>query len=656
MGAITVYYEATSGTDYTKSDDKPINAGTYAVTVNIVEAANFAGIENLLLGDFTITKATPTANHLVYALTAATYDGNQHGIDPPELKEAYSGMGDITVYYEATSGTDYTKSDDKPINAGTYAVTVNIVEAANFAGIENLSLGDFTIGKATPAATHLNFTLPASVTYDGTAKSVPVTLKTSDYSGMGNITVRYNGSADKPTNAGVYAVTVDIDGSGNNFEAISNLELGTFSIHKATPAATHLDFTLPASVTYDGTEKSVPVTLKTPDYSNMGAITVKYNGSADKPTNAGDYTITVDIDGSGNNFEGVEELLLGDFIIAKAPQPITFDPVAEWKVEDGNYALIASVPSGLPVEFRVSDTSLAEIDGSSFIPKQAGEVTVTAYVAAADSNYLPAEEVSRVIMLNSNSTSVTDLSVVNAVRQDDGVWVVDCDYTGTTVTVNVVTGDASAVVEYKGKQGNHFTVDVSRPGVHTETFTVTAPDNTRREHQFRTERRLDYDKLVIQRWNNTLLINNNTSSNGGYTFTAYQWYREDEPITGATEQFYSAGDKATDLLDNVFYHAALTTAEGEKLRTCPAKPSTLTLKTLVAYPNPVHSGELLRLDTGMSDEQLQGAELRIYSVTGTLVLRQKITGGNPVELQLNLPSGVYVLYVNEQQVRLLVNE
>jgi uncharacterized repeat protein (TIGR02543 family) len=51
----------------------------------------------------------------------------------------------------------------------------------------------------------------------------------SRYSGMGAITVKYDGSVAPPVNAGKYAVTVDIS-AGTNFGSASGLELGTLTI------------------------------------------------------------------------------------------------------------------------------------------------------------------------------------------------------------------------------------------------------------------------------------------------------------------------------------------------------------------------------------------------------------------------------------------
>jgi hypothetical protein len=405
-----------------------------------------------------------------------------------------------------------------------------------------------------------------------------------------------------------------------------------------------------------------------------GNTAFTYTGSEQAPTatatgvgNDGDISLTVTggrID-AGTGYQASASMTAANpnytltntstlFEITPAPQVITFEPVETWGVSDGNYSLTATVSSGLPVKFRTDNAALAEISDNILVPKQAGTITVTAYVDATDNNYQPAEEVSRVITLTNNSTAVTEVTVSGAEQQDDGVWVVDCDLAGTTVTITITTDDPSATVEYHDVLGKTFTVDARDAGIHTEPYTVIAPDGTPRDTSFRLEKRLAYEQVVIQRWNNTLLINNNPATNGGYTFAAYQWYRNGEAIAGATAQYYSAGNKATDVLGDALYHTALTTATGEPLRTCPAPPEAMAMENLTAYPNPLRSGDVLRLDMGMDAASLEGAEVFVYSMAGELLLRQK-AAGNPVELRLNLPMGIYIVRINNRQVKILIN-
>ncbi|MBQ8101022.1 MAG: T9SS type A sorting domain-containing protein [Paludibacteraceae bacterium] len=75
--------------------------------------------------------------------------------------------------------------------------------------------------------------------------------------------------------------------------------------------------------------------------------------------------------------------------------------------------------------------------------------------------------------------------------------------------------------------------------------------------------------LITQRWNDVLAIRN-ADYNGGYTFSAYQWYKDGTPIDGATMPYlYVSGG-----LDNTAeYSARLVRADdGAELFVCPVVP------------------------------------------------------------------------------------
>ena len=76
--------------------------------------------------------------------------------------------------------------------------------------------------------------------------------------------------------------------------------------------------------------------------------------------------------------------------------------------------------------------------------------------------------------------------------------------------------------------------------------------------------------IITQRWNDVLAIRN-ADYNGGYLFTAVQWYLGESPIQGATEFNYFAGENAQ-LRFGEPYSALLTRDDGVQLFTCPIEP------------------------------------------------------------------------------------
>ena len=74
------------------------------------------------------------------------------------------------------------------------------------------------------------------------------------------------------------------------------------------------------------------------------------------------------------------------------------------------------------------------------------------------------------------------------------------------------------------------------------------------------------DDVIAQRWNDVLAIRNE-DFNGGYVFTAVQWYLNGVPIVGATDFNYFAGEDGQ-LVFGQEYSAMLTRADGVKLFSC----------------------------------------------------------------------------------------
>jgi hypothetical protein len=212
LGAVTVKYN--------DAPTAPTATGTYAVTVDIDPAGtNFKDTIGLSLGNYTITAATPPASAFDFDTDTVTYNGKPHPVTVT-VKTGINGMGKITA-------TRYDGSTTPPTAAGRYAVTVDIAAGDYYTAITGLKLDSLVIAKALPTVAELEFTL-SNTTCDGVPFAVPVT-PAKGIAGLGEITVRYNGSTIPPVDPGVYIVTIDI-ADGANYTAVTGLPLGTFTI------------------------------------------------------------------------------------------------------------------------------------------------------------------------------------------------------------------------------------------------------------------------------------------------------------------------------------------------------------------------------------------------------------------------------------------
>ncbi|MCL2098355.1 MAG: FG-GAP-like repeat-containing protein [Bacteroidales bacterium] len=126
--------------------------------------------------------------------------------------------------------------------------------------------------------------------------------------------------------------------------------------------------------------------------------------------------------------------------------------------------------------------------------------------------------------------------------------------------------------------------------------------------------------LIEQRWNDVLTVNNNTSTNGGFTFYSYQWYKNGVLIPGATKQNYTEPDGRL----NGQYHvellgyAILATNQTAPVSyvSCPFTPSPQF--SMRVYPVPVGRNQPLTFETSLTAAELAGARIEIYDMAGSL--------------------------------------
>ena len=75
---------------------------------------------------------------------------------------------------------------------------------------------------------------------------------------------------------------------------------------------------------------------------------------------------------------------------------------------------------------------------------------------------------------------------------------------------------------------------------------------------------VDIDGFVHRKENEVVFVDNSGKHNDrGLTFVAYQWYRNDEKIEGATGQFYYEYNGL-----NGVYQVVMTDADGNEYRSC----------------------------------------------------------------------------------------
>jgi len=279
----------------------PTNAGTYNVTFDVAAVSGWNSASGLSAGTITIGKAAPDAEDF-YISGAGTLYYNGYAKAVTITPKNGKSPGNITVKYN--------NNTDEPIDVGTYVVTYDVAESANWNAVHGLFAGLLTINKGTLTAD--NYTISGlTQTYDGEAKSVSIMPKTNTI--PGSVIIYYNNNTTAPVNAGDYTVTFDVAADTNgNWNQANGLSAGTLTINKATPVLGDYDISnnLTQNVPYPDSSNisAVTVTVKTNGISSPGDVTVYYEGingttytkNTTKPSNIGSYAVTFNVEGNAN--------------------------------------------------------------------------------------------------------------------------------------------------------------------------------------------------------------------------------------------------------------------------------------------------------------------------------------------------------------------
>ena len=233
-----IYNDGTENPDFTdykvdKTDTLTLSDTTITLTANST---------SITTTQLITIKKTPTMADLSYGLTAVNYDGSTK----PVSVTAGSGktLGVITVKYNGDTTA--------PINAGTYAITVDIAGNASYYVVTELYLGNYTINKVDYTGTK---TVSASVLVSGqvgAAVKLPALPAGASY--------------DTPVAGGTISMTgMNIAGTTLTYTAPKSTAGQTGTMTIPVTSANHNNYSIVVTVTY---------TAKTPQAISYAAPTV----------------------------------------------------------------------------------------------------------------------------------------------------------------------------------------------------------------------------------------------------------------------------------------------------------------------------------------------------------------------------------------------
>jgi hypothetical protein len=214
----------------------------------------------------------------------------------------------------------------------------------------------------------------------------PVTITPKEGKSGGKITVYYDGSETLPSAIGEYTVTFDV-AAATGWNAASGLKGGTLTINAENQNPVADDFDIENLTQTEGRVTSVTITPK-PGKSG-GGITVYYDGSTMRPSAAGTYAITFDVEAATgwNAASGLDGGILTVNARVNAQIPVIVgQPVGATVVVGDSYTLSveANADDGGTLSYRwftntsasnSGGTVISGAEGSTFNPPTGTEET-----------------------------------------------------------------------------------------------------------------------------------------------------------------------------------------------------------------------------------------------------------------------------------------
>ena len=138
-----------------------------------------------------------------------------------------------------------------------------------------------------------------------------------------------------------------------------------------------------------------------------------------------------------------------------------------------------------------------------------------------------------------------------------------------------------------------------------------------------------YPNTIFEQRYNDLLAVLTHDYNGGYDFTAFQWYQDNMPLQGETNSYLNQ-----QLNFNAEYSVLLTDTNGVQLMSCPFIPTNRA--EISIYPTIVKPGEKVNCYT------TEGNKVYIHDSTGQLLNKLAVKAGT-TEIYMPTTSGIYML-------------
>ncbi|MBW2962118.1 HYR-like domain-containing protein, partial [Mesonia aestuariivivens] len=401
------------------------------------------------------------------------------------------------------------------------------------------------------------------------------------------------------------------------------------------------------TVTYDGSVHTVSVN-NLPADASVSYTTSPSTGTSNGAIDVGTYTVTAVVSPAASAVNCDPITLTATLSIEQATQIINFDALPVMSLEnDADFQLEATASSGLPVAYTYTFTAAnppATVTSTGFVDLiTSGSIEITAQ-QPGNANYLPAAPVTQTLTITSQDAAISWIRVAGDIYDNPSneiYYLIDCQNNVSQVEIEIGTEANASLFPSDG-----FIIETPVPGIYQQEITVTSQDENNTEtYKVMIEKQFQFSDIITQKFDNVLLVNNNTNTNGGYRFVDYEWFKDDVLI-GDDSQYYSAGPNATDKLDPAAdYYVRMKTENGAWLQTCVGHPTLVNSFSANIYPNPNEPGRVLNV--AIEDYKISAKNplhVQLFTLQGVQVGDWKSTNNYT---QLSIPNllaaGVYIV-------------
>lgn len=323
----------------------------------------------------------------------------------------------------------------------------------------------------------------------------------------------------------------------------------------------------------------------------------------------------------------------------------------------GNYnignvtALTANTGIITPATLTVTATAQTKVYGESdpaLTYTYNGFVSGDAATFTGSLNRNPGENAGNYAILQNNLSAGSNYSIqytgsnLTITKATQTItWVQDlvtgCD--GVAPIILNASSSSGLTITYQVTNSNIATVNgQTLTPVHEGATTITATQAGDANHEAATAvvRTFSYQLSsgLRQHFADALFFDNT-----GGNYVQWQWYKNGTLIAGVATPYYG---EATAL--NGTYYVTATDKNGNIVQTCPVtlSGSGTTANSIKVSPNPARTGSTVSITCNYSETVLQGANLQISNVNGTVV--QRITTVRPVNsVVLPATGGLYMI-------------